>query len=230
MLTASPMHRLLFTLAGIALLVLPGAAGAAEEMYYVLVFGYETRPNKACFAHSFGTFVKVTPDPDGRLRLECHTISWLPKPVDVHLWRLLPEQGGNLDLDSSLRLGTALNARIEMWGPYRIEKALYDRAMWQVDRLERGVVRYKAIDSLFLTFRTCNCIHALSDVAFPYPRLRVGTPSFGCPASYRIMKRFKLWIIDPETTHDWIAERLGLDQYPIVRCRPGEKRRLLPWL
>jgi len=195
------------------------AAGpvCAGERYYLIIFGAETERAEAKFAHSFATFVKATgegDDPRGWC-IEPHTISWLPASLDVHLWRFRPEPGVNLDLEATIDFCHSNAEGIARWGPYEIEKELYDRALEQIAHLESGAVKYKAIDSGFRTDTASNCIHAISDLARK-PRLRISTPGWGHFASFVITLRLRPWIIDTATTHSWVGERLGLCKYPMT--------------
>ncbi len=213
----------------LALFALAGSA-RAEEQYYVVLFGSEKDSIEARYAHSFATFVRAA---GPGCVLEAHNISWLPRTLDVHLFRALPEPGVNLGLHATLRYALANHERVSMWGPFRIERTLYERALAQARRLEGGAVRYKAVDTGYPTRRVSNCIHALSDLAEEEPRLRVGTPWFGEVASYLIALQFERWIIDPEQTHPWVAEALGLGGYPIIprdleRRHPLARRRPFP--
>jgi hypothetical protein len=115
-----------------------------------------------------------------------------------------------------------------MWGPYRIDRDLYCRALRQIAVLESGRIGYKAIDSGYPTAVASNCIHAISSIAGGY-RLRVFSPSFGETASYYITRRLEPWIINPEQTHPWVATRLGLDSYPILRRDLENPRSGLIW-
>src|SRR5579862_5639893 len=106
----------------------------ADENYYMVVFAYEGVSDAPREAHTFATFVKVdyAHGTDPKLgKIERHTISWLPATLDVRLLHP-PEPGKNLRLSSTLKLGKSENATISAWGPYRIRKDLYDRALGQI--------------------------------------------------------------------------------------------------
>ena len=202
---------------GCALLVSPARG---SESYFMVIFSAQRQDgsNPAHEAHSFGTFAKLTGDggePE-RFSLDSFTVSWLPQTGDVHLWRL-PETGHNLDLPTSFAWARDHGLCVSMWGPYQIEKRLYERAEARSMELESGKVRYKAIDTGFPAARVTNCIHALSDISFNKKRLRLGSPSWGDPASYFIIQSFRPWIIDENCTHDWLLGPLGLDKQPVIR-------------
>lgn len=190
----------------------------ADEFYYVLVFGSQ-RPRPCIkYSHTFATFVRATgrgPCAEG-YALEAHTISWYPQSLDIRPAALLPECGRNFDLGTTLRVAADTGQRVSMWGPYRIDRELYDRALRQIALLESGDVCYKAIDSGYPTDRVSNCIHAVGAVAEGH-RVCVLSPGFGETASYRVTRRFQPWVIDPCRRHDWVASRLGLDAWPLRR-------------
>lgn len=206
-----------------AVLVLLAMAGSgmAGEAYYVLIFGSQQTPPRPDYCHSFATFVRVTwsgPEPcpvGGSALVEAHTISWLPANLIVRTRALFPETGHNFDLPTTLCYCARNKERVSLWGPYEVEKELYDRAMDQIALLESGQVRYKADDMGRFSKRVCNCIHAVSSVAQGV-RLWVAEPGYGQAASFAITKRFRPWIIDKDQVHSWIGSALGLDQYPIV--------------
>jgi hypothetical protein len=189
------------------------------------VFGSQ-RPglNRAKYTHSFAVFVRVTGEgcPAGPRLVEVFAISWLPVDGSVELRLLLPQPGVNLDLYKTLQLVQAEGERVSMWGPYRIQPELYRRAVGQRAWLERGGVRYKAVDTGFPAGQVSNCIHAVMDLDGESGQLRRLSPGWGKSASYHIIRRLLPWVIDPGTTHDWVAAQLGLGAYPIVRRRPDE--------
>src|SRR5947209_11554795 len=103
-----------------------------------------------------------------------------------------------------------------MWGPYRIDKELYDLAMDRVQELESGSVQYKAIDTGHSPSRVSNCIHAIGEIV-DGARVRVASPGWGETASYVLLRRMEPWILDDRKEHAWIEQALGLDHYPIIR-------------
>jgi hypothetical protein len=190
----------------------------AEEFYYLLVFGSQQAGPCARYAHTFATFVKAT----GRgpcaqaYRLEAHTISWMPATLEVRPGALLPEPGRNLDLGATLRWALATGQHVSLWGPYRIDRGLYDGARRQIALLESGAVRYKAIDTGRCSCAVSNCIHAVRGSAGG-PGLCALSPGFGDTASCCVTHAFRPWIIEPARKHEWVSSRLGLDAYPLIR-------------
>lgn len=211
-----------FGWAVVLLLVLMPPPAAAAEAYFLLVFAAEDRAtHKTDKAHSFATFVRAVsagPTWDG-CRIEAFTISWLPETLEVRVRCLRPEPGINLDLHTSLAWAFERGLQVSLWGPYQVERCLYEEAFIRKTELESGRVRYKAIDSIFPAKRVTNCIHAISDLGLHPPRLRLGTPCWGASASYFLVLALQPWIVDGGQTHDWLVERLGLSPLPIERRR-----------
>jgi hypothetical protein len=134
----------------------------------------------------------------------------MPQSLDIVILRRRPEPGTNLDLESSLHWAESRNCRVSMWGPYQIDKELYNRAIKQEARLNSGMVLYKAIDRRFRPGTASNCIHAVSDLDIDHGLLHSGQGR-GDRASQQVAQHLKRWMIDPEQTHDWVASRLGPD-------------------
>jgi hypothetical protein len=202
----------------LALLGLAAAPARAGEFCYLMVFGSQSVPTHIKYTHSFATFVRATgqgPCADA-YTLEVRTISWYPASLEVVAAALLPEPGVNLDLHTTLRVVLAHGERVSLWGPYRVDPDLFNRAWHQASLLESGQVRYKAIDSGFPTDRVTNCIHAVLALDEGY-RPHLLSPGFGEPASRFITQRLSPWVLDGGARHDWVAARLGLCAYPLVR-------------
>jgi hypothetical protein len=194
-----------------------------------MVFSAQRVPNCPRYSHSFATFIKASGEETclADYRLEALTISWLPESLDVQLFRLRPERGENFDLPTTLEWAYTKGTRVSLWGPYQIQQELYERALEHVARLESRPVRYKAIDSAYRTSRVSNCVHAIGDLAGNH-RLRVVSPWFGEVASHYVTHCLEPWVIDPACTHDWVAVRLGLADYPLIRRSWQDAPRLFP--
>jgi hypothetical protein len=189
----------------------PACAQGQSESYYMTIFSAESNSRDPRLSHTFATFVKATGagDRDKDCQTEVHTISWMPQSLRVVLLRARPERGRNLDLQASLRLAASQNCRVSMWGPYKIGRELYDRAVKQEARLNSGQVLYKAIDRRFRPGVASNCIHAVSDLDIDNGLLHTGQDS-GEAASGLVAQHLDRWTIDREHTHLWVASRLGL--------------------
>jgi len=200
-------------------LCLTPASPAADpgESYYLLVFGSQREPNEPKYAHTFGTFVKVIDSgPCARMHLESHTISWLPTTMDVRVRALLPEEGHNFELHHTIRWALDNGERVSLWGPYRIDRELYCKALDQIARLQSGKIKYKAVDSGYPNSRVSNCIHALSGVTSYLLRPRIASPGWGEIASSLVKDRFEPHILNGAQIYPWVADALGLHQYPII--------------
>ena len=219
-----------FSMSITALLAVAGAPSRAQEpseSYYMTIFSAQANSRDPRRTHSFATFVKAigTGDLAKDSPIEVHTISWMPQSLDIVILRRRPEQGINLDLESSLRWAASRNSRVSMWGPYQIGKELYDRAVAQETRLNSGLVLYKAIDRRFRPGTASNCIHAVADLDIDGGLLHSGQGR-GDAASRQVAQHLTRWIINPEQTHTWVASRLGLKD-DSVSPPSGEQRTIL---
>lgn len=217
---------------GLALLALLGVREPrawAAEFYYVTVFGAQREALTPSQTHSFATFSRaVGSGPCAEnYRLDSFTISWLPRTLECCPYRLLPEPGVNLDLGRTLQWAAGNGLRVSAWGPYRIDKELYDRACRQFARLQSGEVEYKMLDAGFCSCRASNCSHAVSAVA-EGPRRHLVSPGCGETAGFYLARRFCPWLVEPCRTHDWVFARLGLCGFPIVRREIDEPPRSGP--
>ena len=212
------MSKVLQSTALLALLLAAGAA-RAEDFYYVAVFASQTIPAYPNYSHTFAVFVKASAEgehPATGTVDECFCISWLPANLKVRTRALAPEDGHNFGLHETIDNALANEERVSVWGPYRTNKTLYDNARRQVQVLESGAVRYKAIDSGRRTDHVSNCIHAVSSCAEGH-RLRILSPGFGQTASWAVTQSFRPFLINTDETHEWVYSYLQLDGYPIHR-------------
>ena len=202
----------------------PSRAQETNESYYMTIFSAQANSRDPRRTHSFATFVKAagTGDSAKDSPIEIHTISWMPQSFEIVILRRRPEPGVNLDLESSLRWAASKNLRVSMWGPYQINKELYDRAVEQETRLNSGLVLYKAIDRRFRPGTASNCIHAVADLDMDNGLLHSGQGR-GDAASRQVAQHLNRWIINPEQTHTWVAGRLGLKGQPVYRADQVEE-------
>jgi hypothetical protein len=191
----------------------------AGEAHFLLMFASQQVPNNPNYSHTFATFVRASWPGDGPCpacpALEARTISWLPRSLPVRTLALWPECGRNLGLHETLRYALGSGQRVSLWGPYRIDRELYRRALRQAALLETGWVLYKANDMGYYSDDVSNCIHAVSSLADGY-RLRFGSPGWGETASYRVLDELWPWVLDRERVYHWVGCALGLDRYPII--------------
>jgi hypothetical protein len=183
----------------------------------MVVFGAQRSPiNRPKYTHTFATFVKATGEGPGleAYQIESHTISWTAASFDLHMYRLRPEPGINLDLHASLQLAHRNRDQISQWGPYQIEPELHDRALKQIARLESGAIQYKLLDGPFRPHLASCCIHAVTDLDADHGLLETGHAR-GTAASALVVRHLRRWMLDPDVVHYWVSERLGLGAYPI---------------
>lgn len=209
--------------------------GGPTERYFLLVFGSQSNPKRPKYTHTWATIVKATPGKDdpAAFDLTSHTISWLPRTLNVRVLALRAECGVNLSLKQTLNTVMINGECVALWGPYELDPVvapqIYDKFLRQVNRLNSGCVMYKAIDpdhgprSTYIS----NCIHAVTDLdgltrRGNYDELR----NNGFPASeYLAGVLIRSGKVDSSVTHEWVAEALGLNCYRIQRrmilpCRP----------
>jgi hypothetical protein len=204
--------------AATALLLGGAGAGRGDEFYYVLVFGSQQGPGCVRYSHTFATFVRAT----GRgpcaqsYRLDAFTISWLPRTLELRPLALAPEAGMNLGLADTLRWAQATGQRVALWGPYQVDRELFERAWAQASLLQSGAVCYKFLDAGYPTDVTSNCVHAVTSVAGGH-RPRLLCPGWGAAAAHFTARFFAPWVIDCSARHEWVAERLGLAAWPLDR-------------
>ncbi len=205
--------------AAVALLAALGTARA--DTYYVIVFGAESKPPRPKYSHSWAVFVRFPGcAPCGPPALdagppEWFTISWLPCKVELTPNVPFSEPGRNFDLPTTFNIASSHCEEVTGFGPYQIDGQLYCRAWKHKQKLESGEVRYKTIDFTYNPNRVSNCIHALTVFNTENRRLRIGRTNFGDTASYYVTDSYYDWMICPKRVHCWVADVLGLGQYPI---------------
>lgn len=187
------------------------------NLCYLMLFSAQRAFNRPKYTHTFATFVKATSgvDSDEQANFESHTISWLAAKKQVCLFRLSPEPGANLSLETSLEWALSVQARISMWGPYQIQPELFDKALVQKTRLESGAIQYKVFDVGYRHHIASSCIHGVCDIDRERGPLWTWF-RYGESASRSIAFFFLPWMIDPHQNHPWVGDRLGLAKYPII--------------
>jgi hypothetical protein len=205
----------------LAFLAGPLGTARAEEFYYVMVFGSQSHPKQLRYTHTWATFIKATGegnDPNA-YTLEYNTISWLPKTLDVKVFRPWPEPGVNLDLYQTLQAMYANGESVTMWGPFIVRREVYEKSLEVQRIIASGSPRYRAIDTAG-NLLVSDCIHAVAaaDPDFGrrhYPLIRIGKPASRYIAR-QIMTRSPVKGIEQELyDNSWLIPRLGLDRYPI---------------
>lgn len=202
----------------------PAVPAETATRYYVILFGGQGVPFRPRTAHTWATYVRVTPTPGGPLIIEPRTISWMPETSTVHPLNPLPERGKNYTLEETFAVMARHNAHVSYWGPYEVDAARFQLACEQIDRLGGGGMRYRMIDSFLLTSDICHCAHAVTGAdpvmkRLVVPVLRVGEPGTSTLAArYRNNGAF----VGGEVTHDWLVPWLGLDRHGAVKRDAGE--------
>jgi hypothetical protein len=219
------------SLALFGLLVLAGAAPAdvpaspcPPARYYLLLFGGQGNILRPRTAHTWATYVRAEPRPDGTVRLEQFTISWLPETLTIRPWAVRSEPGVNLDLYRTLEFMSGGWQRISLWGPYEISEGFYLNAARHREALESREYTYRVFDFCEINPHVSHCVHAVtrSDPAFyraSPPILWFG--SIGtAPVASALMRSGV--VADARTTHDWLLPALGLDERKFIRRTPGD--------
>jgi len=198
----------------IVLMLCAGTSAArADNRYYIMMFASQRdNPKLPRFAHTFATFVHIG-NTGGKERIEAHTISWLPQTLDV-VPRLRPEPGKNFDLKATLTWAERDGQRVIAWGPFQIDKKLYELAREQVERLNKGGIAYRMVDGKLRSPEVMNCIHAVSDLDTTQAPLVTGI-AFGDAASLAVLRHFERWLDRPEKTHEAITDYLRLREHRI---------------
>ena len=187
----------------------------ANERYYMIVFAAQDEGNVVRKSHTFATFVKAEGD-----RFESHTLSWMPRMLTPRIFWRKPEPGVNLGLAESLQLAKSVGAGVTMWGPYRVNKELFDMAVAQEARLNSGAILYVVLDDEFRGTAS-NCIHAVSNLDTTQRGLETGL-MFGNDASEVVVKHFKPYIIPSDDSMQWLLDRLNLNSREIATAQlPG---------
>jgi hypothetical protein len=178
----------------------------------------------ARWTHTWASLVRVRQQPGQQPAIDQIAISWLPATLDIHPLSFHVEKGVNVDLHETIEYALAHKEEVSQWGPYECRPRLYYRSLEQKGYLESGEIGYQCIDDIGEAARKgngCDCIHALTDQDPLFRRNRYPLRRFGNRASEFVVK--EMWrrglLIQPEQTHDWLNEVLGLDRYPIKHRR-----------
>ena len=199
-----------------------GPSAHGGEKYYISILGSQSSPKIPRYTHTWATFIRATGEGEdhSKYQVEYFTISWLPASLKVRSFRLA-EPGINLDLQATFNFVLSQDQQISEWGPFQIPSVFYERALEQKSLLEGGTILYKAVDPNFgpRARYISNCIHAITDMdpergRFYYWELR----RFGKAASHFAAHQvfYRSPEVDPDEDLDWIEERLGFHEYPII--------------
>ena len=220
-------RRLLVT----ALAILCLTPTARADTFYAIVFGARSKPQRPKYSHSWATFIRIPGPQCGPPAAdagppEIFTISWFPATLELHPNRLRPELGCNLDLHPTFQVVLSHGENIGAWGPFQIQEELYCLAAKHAQRLNNGEIEYKTIDFAHSPNRVSSCVHALTVFVPDRRKVRIGRTNFGEVASYYVADNYAALLICPRQMHCWVADLLGLGQYPIKwrRLEDGRPR------
>jgi hypothetical protein len=188
--------------------------------FYITVFGSQSVPKVPRYTHTWATVAHAVEGPN--CDFEYHTISWMPANLKIRPFSRHPEPGVNLDLHTTVKVMLDNRERVAMWGPYECRPRLYERLLVQKQFMESGRVGYQCIDAWGEAARegnACDCIHAITDADPEFDRRNYPLRRYGQAASEYLVEQ--IWtrdaLLSPGQTHEWVAERMGLNGYPIER-------------
>lgn len=196
-----------------------GSAPAVSESprYYAVFFSHESESNASRDSHTFATFVKTSGDGEELHVVESATISWLPASDTVSIGRA-SEKGVNKTLEQTVAWAESHGYQIMVDGPFEIRPELYDRAVQQAAKLNRGELKYRAFDR-FTRDTAKNCFHAVADIVEQPKRLQTGT-AWGREATLMVVDHLKPYFVaNPTAGGDLLAE-LGAAKFA---ARPAEQ-------
>lgn len=193
--------------------IVPTFCVAEETRTYMLLFSAQRSVNRPKYAHTFASFVKVH-GPAEKREAEQVTISWVGERFSLFAD---PVRGKNLGLVETLDRCRRREQRVSVWGPVEITESFYHKALLQAARLERGVIKWQAIDT---KARRCgvatNCFHAISDICDQSGLLETGF-CCGDAATEKVFKHLKPHMIGSATCPDDVIDLLGLHGYCMHR-------------
>ncbi len=206
----------------------------AEDRHFVLIFGSQSQPKRLRNTHTWATFVRAVGEGEdpSNWTIYHHTISWLPRSLDVRVWNPFPEPGMNLDLYQTLDFVATKEERVTLWGPFLFPADVYERSLEIYRLAESGIPRYRAI-STRANMLVSDCIHAVAavDPIFGrnhYPLIRIGNPASRYMAR-EIMYRSTAYrgVDQAQYDNSWLITRLGLDRSSITvvppQCIPARR-------
>lgn len=172
-----------------------GGSIRADE-YYCVFFATDCSLPQYC--HVWGTFIHTK---EGKLEKEV-TISWFPNGR----WSIFDRkrEGWNWSLKDSMGLSNKRTTCV--WGPYKIQKELYDKAVCQAG----APGFYKMIDK---RPDSTNCIHRLTDITGHKAITHVRYGKWAAVAVDRHFRKHKL-IEKAQNKHEVIS-LLGLNDYKL---------------
>jgi hypothetical protein len=212
-------------LASVALSAGPTPGGEeAAATYYMVVFSAQGAGHHPETSHCFATFARVASMPGGGPLVELHHINWFSERghrtgathgiFEDDGRPALPEPGENRTTRDAFLMASRGGLRVSRWGPYGIERELYERALRHIEILEGRVpdrrILYKALDIGCREGRrvvALNCVHAVSDIDREDGPLRTWT-SYGDRAARTVVVHLGRWLKGPERDHPEVWDRI----------------------
>jgi len=170
----------------------------AEQRHYLAVLSSPSRHD----THTFAVLVKTTVD-GAREQVETKAIRMGSKTAE--------------SLTEVLERAQHVGARCTMWGPYPIQKELYDGLVEQTLGYRIGLAETANKSDAFASLTAC-----LRAVA----RAGEATGEAGkAPDSNRllVLRGLEPWLLPPGQSPDWLRERLELRKYGVYLPEAGER-------
>jgi hypothetical protein len=189
--------------------------------YYMVLFGGQSERLRPKSAHTWATYVKVTP---GAATIEEFTISWLPASLNVRPGKLRAEPGTNLSLEQTLGMMTNGNHSVSFWGPFEIGQEFYEESYGQKCFLESGMSQYHVLSVLNRRPDVNHCVHAIVRANPTLQRICDPVLWYGEAITQRVANALATSgiVAQPYVTHDWLIPVLGLDRYRMSREPVGQ--------
>jgi hypothetical protein len=202
---------------------------AGPDCYYVLLFGGHGNKLRPETGHTWITFVRSNPQPDGSVRIDPFTISWMPTSMNVRPLRLRSEPGKNFTLQETLDFMFTGRHEIALWGPFEINACFFEEACRHKRELDGGASRYRVFDGLERRKDVNNCVHAIVRTDPAWHAATDPILSNGKRITQRVADAMvKVGLVtEPTRTHDWLIPALGLDRYDFDRGIVGQRISLI---
>jgi hypothetical protein len=204
------------------------AQPSTGDRYYVLVFGGQGEILRPRTAHTWATFVRSSPEPNGQA-VETHTISWLPAKLRIRSFALRAEPGVNLTLDETFQfMNIHRHSRVSVWGPYEIPAERFEQALRQKELLESGAIQYHAFGLFGRRSDVMHCIDGLTRIDAAWERAASPSRWFGQAGTGQAVRAAVRsgFIPRPAIPHEEIRSLVVPSEIPLIprRLRPIRER------